>query len=47
MALSNAERQRRYRSRIIRGELEKVHVVLPGEIGAKLEYHDDVKLQQG
>lgn len=38
MALSNAERQSRYRSRIRRGELEKVHVVLPGKIGAKLDY---------
>ena len=36
MALSNAERQRRYRSRINRGELDAVRVVLPGEIGAKL-----------
>lgn len=38
MALSNTERQRRYRSRIQRGELQKVHVVLPGEVGAKLNY---------
>ena len=38
MALSNAERQKRYRSRIRRGELEKIHVVLPGEVGAKLSY---------
>lgn len=38
MALSNAERQKRYRSRINRGELDAVRVVLPGEIGAKLDY---------
>ena len=38
MALSNAERQRRYRSRINRGELEAIRVVLPGEVGAKFSY---------
>ncbi len=37
-ALTNAERQRRYKARQRRGELRPVAVVLPQEIEAKVRY---------
>lgn len=38
MALSNAERQRRYRAKIKAGELRTIEAVLPLEEAIKLDY---------
>ncbi len=38
MALSNSERQARYRNKIRRGETKRLQIALPLEVGIKVDY---------